>query len=252
MRGLGLFRGMRKPGGSVGAPPPYATTAVRFPTGALFTRNASGFTGGNVGDFSFGGWFRKDALLQQYLTFFAMNTAPGTYTPGSYFWLGHDSTAGGGNRGVSLDTGAGAHSLTLLPANGTWFHLALSKAGPVITVWQDGVQVSWDAGQPDPTVFDCGRASFASINHLYLCEEDGFGGLGFNGAIRAPYVKDSAMTAGEHATARVKSSPIPVGIGSWPFQNAGNYSDANGGQSFVKAWGTLGADTTGPAGITGP
>jgi hypothetical protein len=66
-------------------------------------------------------WIRVDSYLApQYATFvgFLKSTNPGEFD--SYWWIGRDHTASGGNRGVAMALGSlGAHTTTMLPALGT-------------------------------------------------------------------------------------------------------------------------------------
>lgn len=241
--------------------PALPATAVSFPTGALFQRSASGLaSAGVVGDFTFGAWYRVDAMLEQYAALFSLQKSADPGATGKYFWAGIDSGRPPATRGISVFGSNGSHSLGDLleyvgdgsVGSGTWFHAAVTKTGQQVRCYLDGVLTP----QESADYADIGHVTYTEIDRIYAANEAGFGGVGYNGAMRAVFVMGRALSQAEIAAARVKSQPVTAGdtaeVGAWPFTTSADLSDALGGEAFTLASGALGADTAGPSAITEP
>lgn len=161
--------------------------AIRVPAGASLQVNAPSST---FDDFSAGAWFRIDSYPNQYISLFTITkeVSPGN---NQYFWFGHDHDAGGspGARGLSVYGNNGSHSTTLLPAVGTWAHLAVTKTGSIVRAYINGVIVSWDTGG---TTVDIGQSQYVNIEKILWCKELG-GTDVLDGAIRSAFLKQGTV-----------------------------------------------------------
>lgn len=249
----------RRAGGGSSLP----ATAVNFPTGALFTRSASGLAvGGVVGDFSGGMWFFKRAHLYRYLTFFSLQKAGSPGELSKYFYFGSDNLA---SPGIAAYDQNGAHCHEAIPTN-TWAHLKFTKTARNLRCWINNTVQTWQL-PGDPDVFEMAWPEYGEIDRICLGDEIDYNESSWNGALRAPYFKKGSMTLAEHQAQAIKSSPlitdgVPVAnaVGGWPFATSASLADALGGEAFTLSGQNhaapiggpyvLGADVAGPDGIT--
>lgn len=261
MRELGLGLGWELSAGGVAIP----AGAVSVPADSGLDYQNAVSLGLTIRNFSAGAWFRIDSMPEVYISLLTIQkqTAPGV---NEYFWLGHDSTAGGGNRGLSVADNQGAHSYQLLPALGTWFHVGVTKSGNTVKVYQNGVLVDWDTAAPGVNyTTNLGQASYVNIERLRWCNEQA-AGQDFVGAIRSAFFTHhdsfAVMTDAEMAAVKSYSDPHNYGpswatrAGSlanpaWPLTGPSSLTSPSSGEVLTVYGGPLGS-TTKPAGITLP
>jgi hypothetical protein len=229
---------------------------VAIPAGAVLVPADSGLEAdiaiGTFDNWSAGAWFRIDSLPEQYASLFVIQkqTAPGV---NQYFWLGHDTLAGGGNRGLSVADNQGAHSYQLLPTPGTWFHVGITKNGTTVKVYQNGALVDWDTAAPATNYsVTMGQSSYVNIEKMRWCNENA-AGQDFVGAIRSAfYVQGTVLSDAQMAAIRQYSKPqnyIGGLTNAWELPSASDLSGSNGS---ITAFGSALGNTTKPAGIIFP
>lgn len=234
---------------------PSNPTALSFPNGALLGRTATGFaSSGVVGDFSFGAWFRIDDRFDRYVTLFALQKTSNPGESGSYFWFGYDSQAGPtpGSRGLAIAGPGGSHCYEVLPAEGTWFHAAVTKTGNQFRTYLNGVICTHDSAGGAVTADVGSGTTYDDIDYIYLVNEGGWNHPGHDGAVAAAFLTTNVLDATAIQTAMTKTSPLSAGagnIGSWPLTGPTNLVDNLGGASWsLVALGPL-TSSTGPSAI---
>ncbi len=230
--------------------------SVAIPAGAVSVPADSGLEiaigSGTFDNWSAGAWFRIDSLLEQYVSLLVIQkqTAPGV---NEYFFLGYDSLAGGGNRGLAVADNQGAHSYQLLPALGTWFHVGITKQGTTVKVYQNGSLIDWDTAAPGVNYSaSLGQSSYVNIERMRWCNEQS-AGQDFVGAIRSAfYVQGTVLNDAQMAAIRQYSKPqnyIGGLTNAWELPSASNLTGSNGS---LTAFGSALGNTTKPAGIIYP
>jgi hypothetical protein len=235
------------------------STALAFPNSTAL-RVSSIVPGGSLtssDSISFGGWFKIDSYVGQYLalTSFYKQANPGE--TGSYFWFGTDSTAGGGygTRGVAyyfgIGGGLGGHSTTTVVLVNTWYHWCVSKSGPNWTVYTNGIPQYFDDGSGNPYV-NMSDPLDELDTITYFAEPD-FPGDTCIGAARSNFVCSKALSQAE--VQLIMTQAIPgTGIsgfgalGIWPLSNGSDFSSAIGGSSLTPS-GPGFTTTSGPSNI---
>lgn len=243
MKNLGLGLGWNLSAGGIAVPSEITAAEVPADSGLVLSSSLNP----TWTNWSAGAWFRIDSMPEQYVSLFVIQkaSAPGT---NEYFWLGHDQTAGGGNRGLSVADNQGAHSYQLLPALGTWFHVGIVKNVTTVKVWMNGVLIDWDTAAPGVNYSaTMGQSSYVNIDRLKWCNEGGVG-QDFVGAIRSAWYANTALVDPQMEAMPQYGDPsdnYPVD-GRWELPNGATLT---GDPAALVYSGAAGGSTTGPSGI---
>jgi hypothetical protein len=262
MRGLDLGLGLTRSIFGRPAAPALPTSAVLVQSGARFDV-APGIlaVAGLLTDFFVSMWVRIDSQAEQYTSHL---TAQG----GEYLWLGTDYTAAGGDRNLayydSHGGGLGGHARGAYGATGVWRHLCWSVLPDTVKGWFDGVPCDWDSSTSPHYEAVIGGDGWPGTTGLRLLNESG-SGQDFVGGVRAIALgrKNGAvhLTTEEVLAQMMRSKPFEQSgssllgfttLGCWPLTTSADLGNAISGGPALTLTGSLGADTTGPSGITQP